>query len=88
MATHVFTESGEARPRELTGRMVLIWLVAFFAVVAAVNAIMIDAAISTFAGLESDSPYQAGLGVRPGDCGRAGPGGVALAGGGQGGQIG
>ena len=49
------------RPRELTGRMVLMWLVGFFGVVAAVNAVMMAAAISTFAGLDSDSPYQAGL---------------------------
>ena len=47
--------------RELTGRMVLICLVAFFAVVGAVNAIMMGAAISTFAGLETDSAYQSGL---------------------------
>jgi nitrogen fixation protein FixH len=41
--------------------MVLMWLLGFFALVGAVNAVMIGAAISTFAGLESDSPYQAGL---------------------------
>jgi len=52
---------GRARPRELTGRTVLICLVGFFVVVGAVNAVMIAAAISTFAGLESESPYQAGL---------------------------
>jgi len=46
---------------EVTGRMVLICLVAFFAVVGAVNAIMMTAAISTFAGLESESAYQSGL---------------------------
>jgi nitrogen fixation protein FixH len=52
---------GDRRPSELTGRTVLICLVGFFVVVGAVNAVMIAAAISTFAGLESDSPYQAGL---------------------------
>jgi nitrogen fixation protein FixH len=41
--------------------MVLICLVAFFAVVGAVNAVMMTAAISTFAGLESESAYQSGL---------------------------
>jgi nitrogen fixation protein FixH len=41
--------------------MVFICLVAFFAVVGAVNAIMVGAAISTFAGLETDSAYQSGL---------------------------
>ena len=56
-----FFMRGHARPRELTGRTVLVCLVGFFVVVGAVNAVMIAAAISTFAGLESDSPYQAGL---------------------------
>jgi nitrogen fixation protein FixH len=59
MATDILTRG--VRGRELTGRMVLTWLVGFFAVVGAVNAVMIGAAISTFAGLEHDSPYQAGL---------------------------
>ena len=61
MATHVFSEGSQARPRELTGRMVLIWLIVFFGIVAAVNAIMMTAAISTLSGLDSDSPYEAGL---------------------------
>ena len=41
--------------------MVLIWLVAFFGVVAGANAVMVRAAISTFSGLETANPYQAGL---------------------------
>jgi nitrogen fixation protein FixH len=45
----------------VTGRMVLIGFVAFFGVVAGVNAIMIHAAISTFGGVETDSSYRAGL---------------------------
>jgi nitrogen fixation protein FixH len=49
------------RPREVTGRTVLICIVAFFGVVAAVNGVMIRAAISTFGGLETDSSYKAGL---------------------------
>jgi nitrogen fixation protein FixH len=50
------------RPKkEVTGRMVLICLVAFFAVVAGVNAIMIRAAVSTFSGIETENAYQAGL---------------------------
>ena len=49
------------RSRELTGRTVLICLVSFFAVVFAVNAVMVRAAISTFGGLETASSYQAGL---------------------------
>lgn len=49
------------KPRELTGRAVLLWLVAFFAVVFAVNGWMVMAATSTFGGLETRSSYQAGL---------------------------
>ena len=49
------------RPRELTGRMVLICLVSFFAVVGGVNAVMIKAAVSTFGGVETENSYQAGL---------------------------
>ena len=60
MTTNAITRH-DGRCKPVTGRTVLIWLVAFFAVVGAVNGIMIFAAISTFAGLESDSPYQAGL---------------------------
>ena len=39
----------------------LVGLVAFFAAVAGVNAIMIWAAVSTFGGVETESSYQAGL---------------------------
>jgi nitrogen fixation protein FixH len=53
--------SNSRRPRPVTGRMVLVCLLAFFAVVAGVNAIMIRAAISTFGGLETESSYKAGL---------------------------
>jgi nitrogen fixation protein FixH len=51
----------EKAMREVTGRMVLICLVAFFAVVAGVNAIMIRAAVSTFSGIDTENAYQAGL---------------------------
>jgi nitrogen fixation protein FixH len=47
--------------RTLTGRAVLIWLIAFFGIVGIVNAIMAREAISTFGGLETASSYQAGL---------------------------
>ncbi len=52
---------GMVRPKEVTGRMVFICLVAFFAVVAGVNAIMIRAAVTTFGGVETESSYKAGL---------------------------
>src|SRR5574341_722764 len=53
--------TGGRRPKEVTGRMVLICLVAFFVVVGGVNAVMIHAAVSTFGGVETASAYQAGL---------------------------
>jgi nitrogen fixation protein FixH len=46
---------------ELRGRTVLIMFVAFFAVVGAVNAIMVRAATSTFGGVGTGSAYKAGL---------------------------
>ncbi len=53
--------NAKCRSNELTGRKVLIWFLAFFAVVGAVNAIMVRAAVSTFGGVETDSSYKAGL---------------------------
>jgi nitrogen fixation protein FixH len=54
-------QGGGCRPRELTGRMVLVCLVAFFGVIGAVNAVMVRAAVSTFGGVETESSYQAGF---------------------------
>ena len=65
MSSSAFTDHGFADPgggqKEVTGRMVLICLVTFFVVVGAVNAGMMAAAISTFTGLDSESPYREGL---------------------------
>jgi nitrogen fixation protein FixH len=47
--------------RPLTGRFVLFCMVAFFAVIALVNAVMIRFAVTTFGGVETSSSYQAGL---------------------------
>lgn len=47
--------------KELSGRTVLFGLVAFFAVVAGVNGIMVTAAVKTFGGVETESSYKAGL---------------------------
>jgi len=47
-------------PRRLTGRMVLLWLLAFFGVVFAVNGVMIHESLSTFGGVDTESAYQAG----------------------------
>ena len=48
------------RDRRLTGRMVLLYLVAFFGVVMSVNGVMIYEALSTMTGVDTDSAYQAG----------------------------
>ena len=53
--------SNADRPRELTGRAVLMWFIAFFGVVFAINGIMVKAATSTFGGVETQSSYKAGL---------------------------
>lgn len=47
-------------PREVTGRMVLSWVVGFFAVIIGVNAFMAHQALSTFGGVDTDSSYRAG----------------------------
>jgi len=47
--------------RPLTGRAVLVWLLGFFGVIIAVNAVMMKLAIDTLPGTEVDSSYQAGL---------------------------
>jgi nitrogen fixation protein FixH len=47
--------------RPLTGRTVLIWLVAFFGVVFGANAVFVRFAVSTFGGVETESSYKAGL---------------------------
>jgi len=49
------------KQREITGRTVLVLLIAFFAVVAGANAVLIRAATSTLGGVEVDSSYKAGL---------------------------
>lgn len=51
----------QSRARELTGRKVLVWALAFFGVVIAVNAVMAALAVTTFGGLETKNAYQAGL---------------------------
>lgn len=52
---------GSLSARPLTGRMVLLSLLGFFAVVIGVNGVMIALAIGTMPGLESEKPYQAGI---------------------------
>ena len=51
----------QKKPRELTGRQVLLWLIGFFGLIFLVNAVMVQAAISTFGGVETTSSYKAGL---------------------------
>ena len=54
-------EPAKKPQRELTGGKVLLWLVAFFGVVFVVNGVLVQAAISTFGGVETLSSYKAGL---------------------------
>ncbi|MDJ1158027.1 FixH family protein [Chelatococcus sp. SYSU_G07232] len=49
------------RPREITGRMVLMCLLAFFGVILVANVFLVRVAVSTFGGVETDSAYKAGL---------------------------
>jgi nitrogen fixation protein FixH len=53
-----------SRPFSVTGRFVLFCLVGFFLTVAAVNAVMVRFAVSTFGGVETESAYKAGLAFR------------------------
>lgn len=45
----------------LTGKHVLAMFIVFFAVVAAVNVVMMRIAVTTFSGVESETPYKNGL---------------------------
>lgn len=47
--------------RELTGRTVLLYLVAFFAVILAVNVYFMAVAVNTFRGEDDLKPYQEGI---------------------------
>ncbi len=51
----------QAGQKPLTGRTVLIWLIAFFGVVFGVNLLMAKLALDTLSGTEVDSAYQASL---------------------------
>jgi nitrogen fixation protein FixH len=53
--------SHHRRPRELTGKHVLLCFLGFFSVVFAVNGVLVWAATSTFGGVETTSSYKAGL---------------------------
>lgn len=55
------TTKAHRAPRPLTGRMVLLYLIGFFAVVFAVNIVMARVAVSSFSGVETESSYKAGL---------------------------
>lgn len=61
MPTPLVSRQPAPARRPLTGRTVALALVAFFAVVVAVNVVMVRAAISTFGGVETRSSYRAGL---------------------------
>ncbi|HIP23718.1 MAG TPA: nitrogen fixation protein FixH [Rhodobacteraceae bacterium] len=48
-----------AKPREFTGRKMLIVMLSFFGVIISVNVFMAYSAVSTFPGLETDNSYLA-----------------------------
>ena len=50
----------QAQPHQVTGLMVLGFMIAFFAIIVGVNVFMAHAAISTFGGLKTASAYHAG----------------------------
>jgi nitrogen fixation protein FixH len=50
----------QAQPHQITGLMVLGFMIAFFAIIVGVNVFMAHAAISTFGGVETASSYHAG----------------------------
>ena len=50
----------EPQPGQITGLMVLGFMIAFFAIIVGVNVFMAHAAISTFGGVETASSYHAG----------------------------
>lgn len=54
------TTEDAAKGRRLTGRGVLLWLLAFFGITFAVNGAFIYFAVSTFPGVEVASSYRAG----------------------------
>jgi nitrogen fixation protein FixH len=54
-------KSNGTTSRPLTGRTVLLALLAFFGVVISVNGVMMALAIGTMPGLENEKPYQAGV---------------------------
>jgi nitrogen fixation protein FixH len=54
--------AGPPVKRPVTARTVLLSLLCFFGVVIGVNAVMITLAVSTMPGLETEQPYQAGIG--------------------------
>jgi len=55
------SDSLAERGRVLTGRAVLMWLLAFFAVVFTANGVMMKFAIDTMSGTEVDSAYRASI---------------------------
>lgn len=58
---HTVTQPPEPTAFRLTGWHVLAICIAFFVVVAAVNAYMMREAVMTFSGLEAENPYKEGL---------------------------
>jgi len=61
-STRQKTDAAAGAFSPLTGRLVLVWVLAFFGVVITVNVTMAVLAVRTLPGTEVDSSYQAGIG--------------------------
>jgi nitrogen fixation protein FixH len=60
LTTPLSATSPEAGGRRVTGRTVLAWIVGFFLVIFAANAVLVTLALRSFPGLEVSSSYRAG----------------------------
>ncbi len=61
MPTIIEARAPAPEPRKLSGRAVLLMLIAFFGVVIAVNMVMLKVAMQSFSGLEEKNAYLAGM---------------------------
>lgn len=52
---------GSHRGRPITGRVVLIWLLAFFGLIFAINGVFVYLALNSFSGLTTEHSYREGL---------------------------
>ena len=58
---HIIAAQNDIKSRALSGRMVLLWFIMFFATIFAVNGIMMRFAYNSFSGIDADNAYRTGL---------------------------